>query len=151
MLKGPLRSSRRAIHIQKVHLSRKERKGMTGNSTDMSKLFQCGSHWVWEIAKRTALSLGMRTMKRRQAKMRLRLRWGVVMIVAAMVSAGFAADNELTPGEKKSGWVLLFNGSSLAGWMTSSEQPSQRPVEEGSINPHKCGGYMMINEKQWSD
>ena len=25
------------------------------------------------------------------------------------------------------------------------------PVEEGCINPHGCGGYMMIHEKTWSD
>ena len=82
--------------------------------------------------------------------MKLRVGW-MVVIVAALVSAGLAADNELTPKEKEAGWVLLFNGNSLAGWMTSSQQPSQRPVEQESINPHKCGGYMMIHEKEWSD
>jgi hypothetical protein len=75
----------------------------------------------------------------------------MLVIVAAMVSTGWTADNELTPQEKKAGWILLFNGSSLTGWMTSSQQPSQRPVEQGSINPHKSGGYMMIHEKEWSD
>ena len=83
--------------------------------------------------------------------MRLRLLWSVVGIVAAMVSTEFAADNELTPKEKGAGWILLFDGKTLDGWKTSSEQPSQRQVEEASINPHKCGGYMMIHEKQWSD
>ncbi len=82
----------------------------------------------------------------------MKLRVGRMMvIVAALVSAGLAADNELTTEEKKAGWILLFNGKSLAGWMTSSRQPSQRPVEQESINPHKCGGYMMIHEKEWSD
>ena len=82
--------------------------------------------------------------------MKLRVGW-MVVIVAALVSAGLAADNELTPKEKEAGWVLLFDGNSLDGWMTSSQQPSQRPVEQESINPHKCGGYMMIHEKEWSD
>jgi len=82
----------------------------------------------------------------------MKLRVGrMVAIVAALVSAGLAPDNELTTEEKKAGWILLFNGQSLAGWMTSSQQLSQRPVEQGSINPHKCGGYMMIHEKGWSD
>jgi Domain of Unknown Function (DUF1080) len=88
----------------------------------------------------------------REGGMSMKLRVGrMVAIVAALVSAGLAADNELTPKEKEAGWVLLFNGNSLAGWMTSSQQPSQRPVEQESINPHKCGGYMMIHEKEWSD
>jgi Domain of Unknown Function (DUF1080) len=82
----------------------------------------------------------------------MKLRVGrMAVIVAALVSAGLAADNELTSKEKEAGWVLLFNGNSLAGWTTSSQQPSQRPVEQQSINPHKCGGYMMIHEKEWSD
>jgi len=62
-----------------------------------------------------------------------------------------AADNQLTEQEKQGGWLLLFDGNSLAGWKTSSEQPSRRPVEEQAINPHKCGGYMMIHERPWSN
>lgn len=67
--------------------------------------------------------------------------------------AGLAqgADNQLTEQEKKDCWLLLFDGNTLAGWTTSSERPSQRPVEENAINPHKCGGYMMIHERRWSD
>src|SRR5437016_3600602 len=60
-------------------------------------------------------------------------------------------DVELTPQERKAGWIWLFDGSSLDGWKTSSGQPSRVPVEGGSINPHGCGGYMMIHEKTWSD
>jgi hypothetical protein len=73
---------------------------------------------------------------------------GGVLILA---SRTFAADNELTDAEKQAGWVLLFDGKSLDGWMTSSEKPSQRPVEEGAINPHKCGGYMMIHKKVYDN
>jgi hypothetical protein len=35
--------------------------------------------------------------------------------------------------------------------MTSSQKPSQRPVEEHAINPHKCGGYMIMPNQPWSD
>lgn len=66
-------------------------------------------------------------------------------------AADAPADNQLTDREKKEGWLLLFDGKSLAGWMTSSEKPSNRPVDEGCINPHKCGGYMMIHEKVWDN
>jgi hypothetical protein len=58
---------------------------------------------------------------------------------------------ELTPAEREQGWQLLFDGKTLAGWQTSNEKPSARPVEENAINPHRCGGYMMIHEKEWSD
>lgn len=61
------------------------------------------------------------------------------------------ADNELTPAEKNAGWVLLFDGKSLEGWQTSSEKPSQRPVENGTLNPHKCGGYMLIHNETWEN
>jgi len=61
------------------------------------------------------------------------------------------ADNELTAKEKADGWILLFDGKTLDGWKTSSGRPSKTPVEDGCINPHGCGGYMMIHEKEWSD
>jgi len=77
------------------------------------------------------------------------------MIFAALflfvTTHAVAADNALTDAERKDGWQLLFDGNSLAGWTTSSQTPSQRPVEEHAINPHKCGGYMMIHEKPWGD
>jgi len=74
------------------------------------------------------------------------------LAVAVLLAApAMAADNELTDQEKADGWILLFDGKTLDGWMTSSEKPSKRPVEDGCINPHKCGGYMMIHKKMWGD
>lgn len=68
-------------------------------------------------------------------------------IVLFLSAAAHAADNELTDREKSDGWVLLFDGKTLDGWMTSSEQPSKTPVEDGALNPHKCGGYMLIHKE----
>ena len=62
-----------------------------------------------------------------------------------------AVDNRLTDDEKKDGWLLLFDGNSLDGWMTSSQKPSHEPVEDHAINPHKCGGYMLMPNKPWGD
>ena len=74
-----------------------------------------------------------------------------VSAFACLVSPILAADNELSPQERADGWQLLFDGRTLTGWQTSSEKPSQRPVDQGAINPHKCGGYMMIYEKPLAD
>ena len=38
----------------------------------------------------------------------------------------WAAENELSPEEKSDGWLLLFDGHSLEGWMTSSRLASRR-------------------------
>jgi hypothetical protein len=35
--------------------------------------------------------------------------------------------------------------------MTSAQKPSKRPVEDGCINPHKSGHYMMVHEKVWEN
>ena len=64
---------------------------------------------------------------------------------------GAAADNELTEKEKADGWVLLFDGKSLDGWTTSAGKASKAPVEDGSINPHKCGHYMMVYKDPWEN
>lgn len=74
-----------------------------------------------------------------------------LLILWVLPSVAIAADNQLTDRERKDGWILLFDGKTLNGWMTSSRKPSKTPVENGCINPHKCGGYMMIHEKQWGD
>ena len=77
------------------------------------------------------------------------------IVAALMFALGVAgargADNELTPKEREDCWILLFDGKTLDGWMTSSEKPSKTPVEDGCINPHKCGGYMMVHKEKWGN
>lgn len=68
-----------------------------------------------------------------------------------LASAASAADNQLTEQEKKDGWILLFDGKTLDGWMNSNQMPSKRPVEDDAINPHKCGAYMMVHKKKWGN
>ncbi len=53
--------------------------------------------------------------------------------------------------ELSADWITLFDGKSLDGWITSGQKPSLVPVEDGAINPHGCGDYMMIHNSIWSD
>lgn len=48
-------------------------------------------------------------------------------------------------------WLELFDGKTLNGWMTNARQPSKTGVQDGALNPHGSGGYMLIHERQWSD
>jgi hypothetical protein len=79
------------------------------------------------------------------------MRFAFSICLLLVSSVAMAADNELTAKEKADGWRLLFDGKTLDGWMTSSEKPSKTPVEDGCINPHKCGGYMMIHKEMWEN
>lgn len=77
---------------------------------------------------------------------------GIAGLTAILLTAcAEAADNVLMEAEREQGWQLLFDGHSLDGWMTSGREPSRRPVEDGAINPHRSGGYMMIHEQTWED
>jgi len=79
--------------------------------------------------------------------------WALVtfLVLLAFTGDSRAADNQLTDGEKQAGWILLFDGQSLNRWMTSGGKPSRTPVQQGCLNPHGCGDYMLIHTQQWSD
>lgn len=79
------------------------------------------------------------------------MRTATLCAVLLAVVPARAADNELTPREKEDGWVLLFDGKTLDGWTTSAGKPSKTPVEDGCINPHRCGGYMMVHKEKWGN
>src|SRR3982751_4994337 len=71
------------------------------------------------------------------------------LFIAPLASLG--ADNQLTSDEKKAGWLLLFDGQTLDGWMTSDGKASRKPVEDNCINPHGSGHYMLVHTQQWSN
>jgi hypothetical protein len=76
-----------------------------------------------------------------------------VLLPLAAATGDETRDNALSAAEQAHGWLLLFDGKTQNGWTTSSGAPSKTPVDNalGAINPHKCGGYMMIHERPWSD
>lgn len=74
-----------------------------------------------------------------------------IALAALMASTVHAGDNQLTDEEKADGWLLLFDGETLTGWTTNTGARSNVPVEDGALNPHGCGGYMLIHERDWAD
>ena len=74
-----------------------------------------------------------------------------VLLLAPSPALSHAQDNTLTAVEKRAGWVLLFDGKTTAGWMSTKEKPlPQSHVQEGSLNPHPCD-YMLVHETPRGD
>jgi|KBSSwiStaDraftv2_1062776.scaffolds.fasta_scaffold503415_1 hypothetical protein len=74
---------------------------------------------------------------------------GVLLIGGVCSGIAAAADNVLTPAEKRDGWVLLFDGVTTNGWMTSDGKPCRTAVEQGALQPHRSGHYMLVHTQQW--
>ncbi len=85
--------------------------------------------------------------------MKSRSVWAAMAVLAMVWTyAARAADNELTDQEKADGWVLLFDGKSMDGWVNDKTgQPApNEAAAEGSFNSHKIGNkaYVPYNSKQ---
>ena len=70
---------------------------------------------------------------------------------AAHAAEEQAPDNRLTAEEKEQGWQLLFNGKDHTGWKCNNGKPIQSEIEDGALQPHGSGGYVIIYEKPFSD
>ncbi|MSU61658.1 MAG: DUF1080 domain-containing protein [Pedosphaera sp.] len=60
-------------------------------------------------------------------------------------------DNALTDAERREGWLLLFDGKTQVGWMNSDRTAPRTPVQDGALNPHRAGHYMLVHTQQWSN
>jgi alpha-3'-ketoglucosidase len=69
--------------------------------------------------------------------------WSALIVVAP--------DNSLSEEERSEGWILLFDGATTNGWMTTTGKPLPlKHVQNGSLNPHPCD-YMLVHEKMWEN
>jgi hypothetical protein len=75
---------------------------------------------------------------------------GCAMLLAAATAAS-TNDNRLTREERAEGWKLLFDGRSMKGWMTSKQTKPANGVENGTLNPHQTGGYLLLAEHQYEN
>ena len=68
-----------------------------------------------------------------------------------------AQDNQLTAKEKKEGWVLLFNGKNLEGWISVGKDTPPAfgwEIENGVMTVRKQDGKRggdIITREQYSD
>ncbi len=62
-----------------------------------------------------------------------------------------APENSLSEEEEKTGWVLLFDGRTLNGWMNSDRSSPRTSVEGSALNPHKAGHYMLVHTQRWEN
>jgi hypothetical protein len=78
-------------------------------------------------------------------------------LILLSLLCGFAHAQETTTGntlsaaEKEAGFELLFNGKDLSGWKNNNDKPVKTSVEDGAIQTYKCGGYVLMHERQFGD
>lgn len=83
-----------------------------------------------------------------------RIAIAAILAVFAITTGGaaFAEDNTLTDAERKDGWLLLWDGKTYDGWMSSRMRPSKRPLDDdGLLKPYRIGGYLLVHEELWGD
>jgi len=74
-----------------------------------------------------------------------------VLIALLLASSASAADNQLSADEQADGWVLLFNGDDLGGWKNNDGKPVAAKIEDGAINVHGTGGYLLVYDQPFGD
>jgi 3-keto-disaccharide hydrolase len=74
-----------------------------------------------------------------------------LLVASALIGNANAADNSLTPEEVADGWELLFNGHDLNGWKNNDGKPVGAKIEDGTINVHGTGGYLLVYDRPIGD
>ena len=47
--------------------------------------------------------------------------------------------------------MLLFNGRDLGGWKNNDGKPVAAKIEDGAINVHNTGGYLLVYDQPFGD
>ncbi len=74
-----------------------------------------------------------------------------LFITIVLAGGARAADNELSAEEHAEGWVLLFNGHDLGGWKNNDGKPVAATIEDGAVNVHNTGGYLLVYDQPFGD
>lgn len=61
------------------------------------------------------------------------------------------SDKSASPEPSADGWITLFDGKSYRGWLNCDFTQPKNQIENGCINPHGAGTYMVMYEKPWSN
>ena len=135
----PNEGDRISVPLPKRTLSRKGWQKFMLKVEDGDASAKIGDEWgdSVEVPKDEEVTFAFKLLKGSQAAFK---KMKVKFLVVAEAQA-----------QAEEGYVSIFDGKTLDGWMTSSWRESRRPVENGCINPRKCGGYLMIHKEMWSD
>lgn len=68
-------------------------------------------------------------------------------LILVLSAAAAAEDNVLTEEEQEQGWILLWDGQTLDGWMPNEGWS----VEDGTLTPNGKGGGILTTEERYSD
>jgi uncharacterized protein (TIGR03067 family) len=67
------------------------------------------------------------------------------------IRVGFAVKDKVMPPSLPDGWVQLFNGKDLTGWVTNPESPGNWRVEEGAIVGRPPYGSYLYSTSRYGD
>jgi alpha-3'-ketoglucosidase len=71
----------------------------------------------------------------------------VALVILLSESQSSPESNALKEAERQAGWILLFDGNTTKGWMTTRREPLPAShVQDASLNPHPCN-YMLVYEQ----
>jgi hypothetical protein len=68
-----------------------------------------------------------------------------ILLLLIATGSGFAQD--ISPDEKKAGFVSLFNGKDLTGWTYMGKGEGTFSVKDGSIHYKGGGGWLLLHRE----
>lgn len=72
-------------------------------------------------------------------------------LAALTITTGLARTQELSAAEKDAGFVSMFNGKDLQGWMYLGKGAGTFSVKDGAIHYKGGGGWLCYTVKEYAD